>query len=106
MLDKKDDPKAGVKSSALLFGKHARLILSFLGGAFVLGLVFIGLLTGQKIPFYLLGVLPTAVHIGWQITGVDFDDADSCMQRFKSNGGQLGYIIWFGMLTGYAAYDT
>lgn len=101
MMDKKDDTKAGIKSTAVLFGTHARLILSFFASMVLLGLSFIGLVTHQRLPFFVMSVLGSAIHFTWQITTVDFEDARSCSSRFKSNGTQMGWIISSGMVTDY-----
>ncbi|KIJ44993.1 hypothetical protein M422DRAFT_207697 [Sphaerobolus stellatus SS14] len=106
MLDKKDDPGAGVKSTALLFGNHARIIQTGLASSFVLGLTAIGWVSNLSIGFYLVSVLGTAIHMTWQVYTVDFDDPTSCMSRFLSNGGQLGYMIWFGLLVDYLSYSS
>jgi 4-hydroxybenzoate polyprenyltransferase len=102
MQDKKDDTKAGISSTAVLFGDHARLILGFFASLFVLGLLFIGVVTHQHLRYFILSVLGSALHFTWQITTVNFEDAQSCVYRFKSNGTQLGYIAWSGMLANYA----
>ncbi|KIJ51880.1 hypothetical protein M422DRAFT_157793 [Sphaerobolus stellatus SS14] len=101
MLDKKDDPTAGVKSTALLFGSQARMILFLLATFFVIGMTMIGLLAQQRIPYYVFNVAVTALHLLRQVMEVDFEDPSSCMKTFKSNGGELGYIVWAGFLWTY-----
>ncbi|KAF8511561.1 UbiA prenyltransferase family-domain-containing protein [Hysterangium stoloniferum] len=98
MLDKKDDPKAGIKSTALLFGDYARISVSILAVLFITGLTGIGYLTHRGAKFYLVSVLGAAVHLAWQIWTVDFEDPASCTSRLKSNGEHLGGIIWVGLL--------
>jgi len=98
MLDKKDDPDAGIKSTALMFGDYARLSVSILAILFIAGLTGIGYLTYRGAKFYLVSVFGAAVHLAWQIWTVDFEDAASCIGRLKSNGEQLGVIIWIGLL--------
>ncbi|KAF8511559.1 UbiA prenyltransferase family-domain-containing protein [Hysterangium stoloniferum] len=98
MLDKEDDPKAGIKSTALLFGDYARLFVSVLAILFIAGLTGIGYLTQRGAKFYLVSVLGAAVHLAWQIWTVDFEDPASCTSSLKSNGEQLGGIIWVGLL--------
>jgi 4-hydroxybenzoate polyprenyltransferase len=102
MMDKQDDPNAGIRSTAVLFGHHARLILSFFAFMFILGLTSIGFVTHQRLPFFVLSVQGAALHLTWQITTVVFEDTASCLKRFQSNGKQLGYIVWSGMLINYS----
>jgi len=101
MLDKKDDPQAGVKSTALLFGEYARTIMMGLTVLFVAGFTSIGILTQQNVAFYALNVAGTGLFLGRQVWTVDFDDPQSCMERFLENGGKLGYLLWGGFLTSY-----
>ncbi|KJA19507.1 hypothetical protein HYPSUDRAFT_78789 [Hypholoma sublateritium FD-334 SS-4] len=100
MLDKKDDAKAGVKSSALLFGDNARAILAFLATLFVGGMAKIGHLLGVNTAFYYVAVLGSALHFLWQLYTADFDDPKSCMMQFNSNLKSLGGLTMAGILLG------
>lgn len=100
MLDKKDDAKAGVKSSALLFGDNARVILAFLATLFVGGMASIGHLLGVNTAFYFVTVLGSTLHFLWQLYTADFDDPKSCMMQFNSNLKSLGGLTMAGILLG------
>ena len=52
MVDREDDLKIGVKSSAILFGRHDRLIVALLHGASLLILIQLGLNTGRGVAFF------------------------------------------------------
>ncbi|KAH8796866.1 4-hydroxybenzoate polyprenyl transferase [Flagelloscypha sp. PMI_526] len=98
--DKKDDVKAGVKSTALVFGERPIPILV------ALTLVFLGLSTyagyqnGQGFWYY-LGMVFCALHHARIIQRTDFDDPKSCWDGFAGSAyagmwitaGALGDLI-------------
>ncbi|KIJ24968.1 hypothetical protein M422DRAFT_156836 [Sphaerobolus stellatus SS14] len=98
MVDRSEHHAAGIKSTALLLGEHGKPLLSCLAGLFVIGLAQIGVLTHQGSVYFLISVCGGAAHLVWQMSTIDLNDPVSCMARFKSNGGELGYVIWIGML--------
>ncbi|TFY63841.1 hypothetical protein EVJ58_g3007 [Rhodofomes roseus] len=98
--DRRDDIKAGVQSTALLFGDWTRLILSFFSACFVACLVLAGIMNHQG-PLFFAGVAGTASHLAWQLIVVDLDDSSDCSRIFKANG-TLGFMIFAGMLSDYA----
>ncbi|KAI0056634.1 UbiA prenyltransferase [Artomyces pyxidatus] len=99
--DKRDDVKAGVKSTALLFGGRIRSVLSGFALLFVACFAAAGYLNGQGTPFYLLGVGGAAIHLFRQLHGVDLDDVKSCLIAFEKNGFSFGSIVWFGLFADY-----
>lgn len=89
LQDKEDDALVEVKSTARLFGQHARLIVSlFYATAFAL-LVWAGISAGADRVF-LIACIPSAALLVWQVSTVDPDDVENCLVRFKSNH-------WFGV---------
>ncbi|KZS91411.1 UbiA prenyltransferase [Sistotremastrum niveocremeum HHB9708] len=101
MQDRSDDLKAGVGSTAVLFGAHIRPILSFFAFCLVSGMIFAGLSNRQGPAYFIIGVGSAIIHLTWQLTTVDFDNKEDCMNKFVSNG-TMGYFIWGGMLIDYA----
>lgn len=101
--DKKDDVKAGVKSTAILFGNSSRTVLSLFSAGFLGSLAYVGVLNEQGPAFFIIAIGGTALHLIWQLATIDFDEPASCFQVFASNGNQLGYIVWAGTLLDYAA---
>ncbi|KAK0458973.1 UbiA prenyltransferase family, partial [Desarmillaria tabescens] len=95
--DKIDDAKAGVKSTALLFGTWVRPILICFAGAFVGSLAYFGVCNDQSFVFFVVSCGGAALHFFWQFTTWSPDDPGDCGEKFKANGS-LGYIIWAGML--------
>ena len=96
--DKEDDLLIGVKSTALRFGKNTSKWLTW----FYLGtiglLAFNGYLTGLSWAFY-VGISFAFAHLVWQITTLDTDDVNSCLQRFKSNRN-FGLVIFVSIIAG------
>ena len=83
--DRQDDPKAGVRSTALLIqDRKPKLFLSFLAACFVYFLDLTGQIIGM--PWYFrLTVTAAAVHVGWQVSTVNLDDPLDCFAKFYSN---------------------
>ena len=99
--DKVDDVLASVKSTALLFANYSQPILAGFSATFLALLATSGYLNGQGIPFYAVSIGGAAVHLAWQLHGVNFDSRTSCWRRFASNR-DLGAIVWLGLTLDYA----
>lgn len=67
--DKRDDVKAGVKSTALLFGAHVKKILAVFAMSFVTCLAVAGALNNQGVPYLLspLGERPPILQCNFEI---------------------------------------
>ncbi|KAI7895577.1 4-hydroxybenzoate polyprenyl transferase [Mucor mucedo] len=102
--DKKDDIKAGVKSTALRFGEKTPQWLAGFSSGFVGLTALAGFMNDQGLPFYAISVLGTAAHLMWQLKTVNYNDPSSCWAKFKSNTW-TGGILWTGILvdTAYAS---
>ncbi len=74
----KDDVKAGVKSTALLFGSRVKSYLAFFGLCFLTALVTVGLLNDQSYAFFLIGLVGGGAHLLWQLTSVQVGKPESC----------------------------
>jgi len=94
--DIRDDVKAGVKSTARLFGSRLRLCVGLLYTVTLclsaLALIGIGGLHG----FALLGLAGFAVHLCWQVTKIDLDDGAGALRLFRSNR-DAGLIFFAGL---------
>ncbi|KAK2462541.1 hypothetical protein APHAL10511_005511 [Amanita phalloides] len=98
--DKRDDVKAGVRSTAILFGSWIQPLLVACAALFVSMLLVVGYLNDQGAIYYILTVGGTAVQLVWQISTVDLDVPSSCWDNFNYNG-QLGWAVWIGLLLDY-----
>lgn len=98
--DKKDDALIGIKSTALKLGSHSKWWLSGFYGIALLCFTLSGILMSLHWVFYAM-MLAALIHAIWQISGVDLDKPEACMQRFRSNrifGGIIFAAIVMGNL--------
>lgn len=86
MVDREDDLRVGVKSSAILFGRHDRVVTAALQLAVLALLAFVG--RGLGAPYFAgLGVAAAlAAYQQWLIRG---RDRERCFRAFLNNS-------WFG----------
>ncbi len=94
--DKEDDVLAGLKSTALRFGSSTPAWLSLFFGITIGGLAFAGWSIGAGLWFY-CGLAAAAAHLVWQVTTLDIDDPDNCLQRFRSNHG-FGALVFLAIV--------
>jgi len=99
MADRADDLKIGVKSSAILFGRHDRLVVACLHGAALLALIRVGLLTGRGELYYTGLAVAAGLAVYQQWLTRDREPA-KCFAAFLNNN-------WFGaaVFAGIAAED-
>ncbi|KAF3341219.1 4-hydroxybenzoate polyprenyltransferase [Carex littledalei] len=100
--DKNDDAKAGVKSTALLFGDSTRTWLLAFATICIGSLMFAGYNAHMGWPFY-LGMISAFGHLLWQIYSVDLSNGFDCLMKFLSNKW-FGAIVMTGMLLGRIVY--
>ncbi|KAJ3053101.1 Para-hydroxybenzoate--polyprenyltransferase, mitochondrial precursor (PHB:polyprenyltransferase) [Rhizophlyctis rosea] len=103
LQDKKDDIKAGVKSTALRFGPN---ILRWLAGfsALTVGmLATAGYMNDQGVPFFVVSVGGAAAHFGWQLKTLRPESVGDAARKFRSNAA-LGGIVFLGIVVDYV-YD-
>jgi 4-hydroxybenzoate polyprenyltransferase len=96
LQDVEDDTMIGVKSTARLFGSHAKTIISlFYAAAFAFWL-WAGLsASGDKV--LLIASIPTALLLIWQVVTLEPGDGANCLKRFKANhwvGLALTLAFW------------
>jgi 4-hydroxybenzoate polyprenyltransferase len=71
--------KAGVKSTALLFGEHVKQFLAIFAGLLVACLTVAGILNGQGVPYFVLTVGGAAFHLMFQLRNLDINDVNICL---------------------------
>lgn len=97
MVDRDDDLRIGVKSSAILFGRHDRLATALLQAA-ALGTLW---LAGRHLgAWYDAGLLVAAVLAGYQQWLIRDRDPARCFQAFLSNHW-FGAAVFAGLLLEY-----
>ncbi|MEE8535698.1 MAG: 4-hydroxybenzoate octaprenyltransferase [Kiloniellales bacterium] len=94
--DKEDDALIGVKSSALRLGTRTRPALAVFYAAATVLMAAAGLAAGLGWA-YLLALAVVAGLFVWQVAGLDIDDPDDCLRRFKSNR-YAGLFLLAGLL--------
>jgi 4-hydroxybenzoate polyprenyltransferase len=98
LQDMEDDALAGVKSTARLFGEHARTwIFLFYAMAFAFIAAAAGYAFGRGVAVLLL--LPAAAHFIWQVRRVEVDRPGANLRLFRANR-EAGALIAAALLAG------
>ncbi|MDX8408306.1 MAG: 4-hydroxybenzoate octaprenyltransferase [Mariprofundaceae bacterium] len=100
MVDREDDLKIGVKSTAILFGRHDRLIIGLLQTGMLTLLLVAGLQLDLGMFFY-AGLLGAAGLSAYQQTLIRERERQACFQAFLNNH-YLGMLIFLGLFLDYA----
>ncbi len=96
MVDRDDDVKVGIKSTAILFGQADRLMIAILQAATLVTLTLFGLRAGLGICFALgLGVIG-GLFIR-QLRLIRRRDAASCFAAFRNNVW-VGFVLWVSVV--------
>lgn len=96
MVDREDDLKIGVKSSAILFGRHDRLIVALLHATALLLLIQLGLNT-ERGGFYYAGIAIAAWLAVYQQLITRRREPAQCFRAFLNNH-YFGAVIFLGLV--------
>lgn len=96
MVDKKDDLKIGVKSTAILFGEYDKLIIGCLQVATLICLLFVGVNNQLSIIFYLSLVVAAGLFVYQQVL-MKNRHPSYCFRAFLNNN-YVGGIVLIGIL--------
>ena len=99
MVDRNDDLKIGVKSTAILFGRFDKMIIGILQLVMILMLLWIGLMVNLSGIFYWSLLLAGALFV-YQQRLMAYRERDPCFQAFMNNN-YVGFILFLGMLVSY-----
>ena len=99
MVDREDDLRIGIKSTAILFGRYDLLIIGLLQLAVVILLVTAGILFGRSL-IYFAGLAVAAGYFMNQYRVSRGRDRDACFKAFLSNH-RVGMIIFIGLAGDY-----
>lgn len=99
MVDRDDDVKIGVKSTAILFGRFDKAAVFILQIAFLLTLVFIGFNRNLPWPFD-VGVLLSAFLLAHQQVKIEHRDRDACFWAFLNNN-YVGLFVFMGIAASF-----
>jgi 4-hydroxybenzoate polyprenyltransferase len=99
MVDRGDDLKVGIKSSAILFGQYDRLMIGVLQLACLLCLYFAGKAFGLG-DYYNCSLLVAAVLFGYQQYLIRDRNPENCLKAFLHNNW-VGMVIFAGVVSSY-----
>lgn len=100
MVDRDDDLRLGIKSSAILFGRSDVGAVMASYGAFLSLLVIIGLMIGAGWPFY-AGCAIGAVLAAYHFMLIRTRSRDGCLRAFRHNNW-VGLAVFAGTAFDYA----
>ncbi len=100
MVDRDDDLKIGIKSTAILFGRHDRLVIGLLQLLFFSLLIWIGWTLGRG-AFFFCGLAVAALFAIYQQVLIRKREKSGCFQAFLNNN-YLGMMIFAGLALDYA----
>lgn len=99
MVDRDDDLKIGVKSTAVLFGRYDKLIVGLLQFATILLLLWVGYLMQLSGAFYWSLLLAGALFIHQQ-QQIATRERDACFRAFLHNN-YVGLVVFIGIVLSY-----
>ncbi|MBC8027732.1 MAG: 4-hydroxybenzoate octaprenyltransferase [Steroidobacteraceae bacterium] len=100
MVDREDDLKIGVKSSAIVFGDMDRVIIGMLQALMLFTLYLVG--TNMEFGYwYNVGLVGAAVFFAWQQWKIRERKPASCFAAFLNNH-YVGLSVFVGILLEYS----
>lgn len=99
MVDRDDDVRIGIKSTAILFGRHDKLIVGLLQFATLLLLLWVGYLSQLSGAYYWSLLLGGALFIHQQRL-IATRERDACFQAFLNNN-YVGLVLFIGIALSY-----
>lgn len=99
MVDKDDDVKIGIKSTAILFGEYDRHIMAGLQLVIIVLLVIVGQMAQLGWPYY-LGVLAAVGLSVYQQKLIFHRQKAACFKAFL-NSNWFGLAVFLGLLVNY-----
>jgi 4-hydroxybenzoate polyprenyltransferase len=99
IVDRDDDLKIGIHSSAIFFGKHDVLAVMVCYALMLAILSYVGWLLGYGYCYY-AGVLAALVLVFWQFTRIKKRLRADCFQAFLENNW-IGLVLFLGILAQY-----
>jgi len=104
MVDREDDRKIGVKSTAVLFGEVDLFVIAGLQLVMLLGLVFVGFRAELGFWYY-LSVAVAAAMMAWHLWLARDRQPAGCFEAFLRNH-HIGMVIFIGIVLHYTFNPT
>lgn len=95
MVDREDDIKIGIKSTAILFGEFDKVIIGLLQVCFLLLMIWVGLLFRLKAIYYIC-VICSAFLFAYQQILIKENSRAKCFKAFLNNQW-VGLLIFLGI---------
>jgi len=95
MVDRDDDMRIGIKSTAILFGDADLPILGILMVTFLMAMALVTQ-RAQLNTIYYAAVAIAAALFGWQLWIMRKRDRDACFAAFRNNNW-VGGVLWVGI---------
>ena len=104
MVDREDDLKIGVKSTAILFGEVDLFVIAGLQGLMLLALVFVGY-RAELSAWYFGSVVIAAGMMAWHLWLARDRQPAGCFQAFLKNH-YIGMVIFIGIVLHYTFHPA
>jgi len=99
MVDRDDDVKIGIKSTAILFGRHDKLIIGILQVMVMAMMAAVGWLNGLGWIYYATVLVAGALFVYQQVLIAD-RERDACFKAFLNNN-YVGLVLFLGLAVSY-----
>jgi 4-hydroxybenzoate polyprenyltransferase len=96
MVDRADDVKLGIKTSAILFGRFDVAVVMLCHGVFLAIMCWVGWRLSLAWPYY-GGLLCAGVLVGYQYALIRGRDRQRCFRAFLDNNW-LGFVVFVGIV--------
>jgi len=100
MVDRDDDLKIGMKTSAITFGRFDVAAVMWSYALFIVLWAFVGMRTGLGAPL-MAGIAAAAAQAFWHWRLIRRRTREGCFQAFRLNHW-LGFVVFAGIVVGYA----
>ncbi|MEZ5587806.1 MAG: 4-hydroxybenzoate octaprenyltransferase [Sedimenticolaceae bacterium] len=101
MVDRDDDLRVGIKSTAILFGRFDRLLIGMLQVVMLVLLWQVGQMAGRGV-FFVLGLAGASVLFVYQQWLIRGRDRAACFRAFLNNH-YVGMTVFIGLFADYLA---
>jgi 4-hydroxybenzoate polyprenyltransferase len=100
MVDREDDKRIGIKTSAILFGRYDVLLTMLCHGIFIALMIAIGVYAGFGIAYY-IGLVLASLLAAYQYTLIRSRTREDCFKAFLHNNW-IGAAIFAGIVADFA----
>ena len=100
MVDRNDDIKLGIRTSAILFGRYDVAMVMLFHGLFILTLAVAGWASGLGL-YFAAGLVVTAILAGFQYRWICDRTREGCFRAFRHNNW-LGGVVFAGIVADYS----